>query len=475
MGLDQRALREILDRVFPRQEMSEACQRRDLGAIIRVLGKYGVTQGQIAGRTGLAQGRLSEYATGKRKPTAKSTFESMADGLDMPAHLRRALGLAPLNGSNQVTPTIGDYGVPTDTFDLQLLAEAVGRRGDDVKRRELLELTARLGAAAVLAQSEVAERLAYALTRPTAMDESVVREIEARSAGFHRLEQLIPAPVLFKGITSHLAEVSRLLNGTATDPSDELRSRLIVVAGEGSVLAGWIASDRGDAATARSFYETAEKAAKEAGDPGILACALGYRSYISSMKGAHGRSRASLSNALEVFPHSASPGTVSWLAARHAEESAALGDRAQALKSLAQANEAYSAADPEEDRVWTRFMDQNRFDAFRISTLAGVGRLEEAQEIARAVLSRLSESDRKKAAIILEDIASASLSQGAVNQAAKLAKDGLAAVRETEYAIWLPKFEELGVGLSRWRNEAPVRAFLEDLAMTKRQFASSPR
>ena len=193
------------------------------------------------------------------------------------------------------------------------------------------------------------------------------------------------------------------------------------------------------------------------------------------MKGAHGRSRASLSNALEVFPHSASPGTVSWLAARHAEESAALGDRAQALKSLAQANEAYSAADPEEDRVWTRFMDRNRFDAFRISTLAGVGRLEEAQEIARAVLSRLSDSDRKKAAIILEDIASASLSQGAVNQAAKLAKDGLAAVRETEYAIWLPKFEELGVGLSRWRNEAPVRAFLEDLAMTKRQFASSPR
>jgi transcriptional regulator with XRE-family HTH domain len=75
--------------------MAEACQRRDLGAIIRVLGKYGVTQGQVASRTGLAQGRLSEYATGKRKPTAKSTFESMADGLDMPAHLRRALGLAP--------------------------------------------------------------------------------------------------------------------------------------------------------------------------------------------------------------------------------------------------------------------------------------------------------------------------------------------------------------------------------------------
>jgi transcriptional regulator with XRE-family HTH domain len=472
MALDPEILRERLDRVFARQDTYEACLRRDLGAVIRILGKYGITQGQIASMTGFPQGQLSDYATGKHQPMAASKFMAFADGLGMPARLRRALGLAP--GGSYASQAGSGLDVPTDTFDLQLLAEEVGRRGDSVKRREMLLMAAQLGASTVLAQSEVWERLAYALTNPTAMNEAIVKEMEARSAGFHRLEQYVSAQILFKGLALHLREVGTLLNGTAYDPSDDLRRRMIVVAGESSVLAGWIASDRGEHSAARSLYETAEKAAREAGDPGILACALGYRSYISSMKGVHGRSRTLLGNALEMFSHSDSPGTVAWLAARHAEESAALGDRSGALKSWAQADEAYSVADPEEDRVWTRFMDRNRFDAFRISTFAGVGKLDEAQEIAKVMISRLSESDRKKAAIILEDIAAASLARGAVSDAATLARDGLAAVRETEYAIWLPKFEGLGVGLSRWRNQPSVHAFLEDLAMTKRQFASSP-
>jgi hypothetical protein len=87
----------------------------------------------------------------------------------------------------------------------------------------------------------------------------------------------------------------------------------------------------------------------------------------------------------------------------------------------------------------------------------------------------VSQSDRKKAVIILGDIASASLAQGAVSDAARLAKAGLAAMRETEYAIWLPKFESLAPGMARWRNQAVVRSFLEDLAATKRRFADSQR
>jgi hypothetical protein len=182
------------------------------------------------------------------------------------------------------------------------------------------------------------------------------------------------------------------------------------------------------------------------------------------------RARALLGNALETVSGLDSPASVAWLAARHAEESAALGNQAQALRSWSQAAEAHDVADPEEDRVWTRFMDQNRFDAFRISTFVGIGRLDDAHEAARVVMSRLVQSDRKKAAIILGDIASASLAQGAVDDAVRLAREGLVAVRETEYAIWLPKFEELGVGLSRWRNQPSVRSFLEDLATTKRRF-----
>jgi tetratricopeptide (TPR) repeat protein len=266
--------------------------------------------------------------------------------------------------------------------------------------------------------------------------------------------------------------VSTLLGGTSNDPKDELRTRLLAVAGESSVLAGWAASDMGDSATARNFYDTATKAAKEAKDPAIIACALAYRSYIPSARGANGRARVLLTEALELLPRASSPGTLAWIAARHAEESAYLGDRAQALTSWQRAEEAYSVADTDEDRVWTRFLDQNRFDSYRIATLAKVGKLEEAHEVAASLLSRLSQPDRKKAAIIFEDIARAHLARGAVNEASKLAKSGLSVLRETEFAMWLPRYDAIAQALRQHQRQPAVRAYLEEFAMTQRHFAS---
>src|ERR1700722_9084061 len=95
MAVDIPVIREVVERVCARQDVLDACKRRDLGAVIRVLCAHGVTQGQISGLTGITQGRLSEYKTHKRMPTATSTFEAFADGLGMPPAPRRALGLAP--------------------------------------------------------------------------------------------------------------------------------------------------------------------------------------------------------------------------------------------------------------------------------------------------------------------------------------------------------------------------------------------
>src|SRR5260370_23187864 len=95
MAVDSPVIREIVERVCTRQDVLDACKSRDLGAVIRVLCAHGLTQGQLAGLTGIPQGRLSEYKTHKRMPTANSTFEAFADGLELPPAARRALGLAP--------------------------------------------------------------------------------------------------------------------------------------------------------------------------------------------------------------------------------------------------------------------------------------------------------------------------------------------------------------------------------------------
>ena len=52
MAVDIPAIREIVERVCRRPDVLEACKRRDLGFVIRALCAHGVTQEQIAARTG---------------------------------------------------------------------------------------------------------------------------------------------------------------------------------------------------------------------------------------------------------------------------------------------------------------------------------------------------------------------------------------------------------------------------------------
>ena len=144
----------------------------------------------------------------------------------------------------------------------------------------------------------------------------------------------------------------------------------------------------------------------EAGDPAIASCALAYRSYIPSTKGANGRARVLLTEALENISETGRP--------RLRSHGSRPGTRRKARNSATRprrwhhgdAPRRHSAsADPDEDRAWTRFLDQDRFDSYRIATYSKIGKLDEAQEIAAAVLARLTQPDKKKAVIIFEDIA----------------------------------------------------------------------
>jgi hypothetical protein len=109
-------VREVVTRVCVRPDVLDACRRRDLGTVIEILGAHGVTQGKIAGLTGIGQGRLTEYMTHKRTPCASSTFLTFADGLGMPPAARDALGLAPDRSrvdsiSGQLPDTLAELGL----------------------------------------------------------------------------------------------------------------------------------------------------------------------------------------------------------------------------------------------------------------------------------------------------------------------------------------------------------------------------
>ncbi len=82
MYLDVADVRRIVERVCARPDVLDACRKRDLGIVIDVLGDHGLTQGTVAGLTGISQGRLSEYKNHKITPKAKSIFEDFANGLN---------------------------------------------------------------------------------------------------------------------------------------------------------------------------------------------------------------------------------------------------------------------------------------------------------------------------------------------------------------------------------------------------------
>ena len=166
MAEPEHILREKLAAVFARQDFYEACLRQDAGAMVTIFEAGKVTQGQLAALTGIAQSTLSNYKRGVNTAKFASTFEKLADGTDMPPRLRQALGLSG-DAPARSRPAAGAMaGVPADTFDLQLLAETIGRNGTAVRRRDLLALAAQLGAGAAVGHGEVWERLADALTRP---------------------------------------------------------------------------------------------------------------------------------------------------------------------------------------------------------------------------------------------------------------------------------------------------------------------
>jgi transcriptional regulator with XRE-family HTH domain len=113
MAVSSADVRVIVDRVCARPDVLDACTRRDLGTVISALGSAGITQGQISALTGLPQGRLSEWRTGKREPKGVSTFQRFADGVSLPAAARRALGLDPaavtLADANTAADTVLSY------------------------------------------------------------------------------------------------------------------------------------------------------------------------------------------------------------------------------------------------------------------------------------------------------------------------------------------------------------------------------
>jgi transcriptional regulator with XRE-family HTH domain len=464
MILDREEVSQIVNRVFARQDVLEACKRRDrrdIGLIITVLGSHGISQGLIAGLTGIPQGRLSEYKNGKRLPTL-NTLEDFANGLGLPEQARRALGLAPTD--QPTSPAASESPEDASMPDLLTVAWMAGTLNNHVDRRAILQLAGTLLAAPLLGVEEPMERLAYALTGPVALQDDTVAFLEQRTIGLHRIEPMFTARLVHRSIMSHLREVTALLEG---HPRDPLRSRLARIAGESSVLAAWTAWDLAEPAHSARMYRITEAASRAANDPVIMACAKTYRSYATSGPTAHEDARRLLAEARACLPETGENATRAWVLGREAEEAAATGDLT-ANDLIKHAAEAFHQARPQKERPWTRFLDETRLNALALSTHTRLGNEQQVQNLTSDLLATVTPAS-KRAALINADVGIAAIRLGDTASAITYGRRSLEAVRSSETSFGLWRLEELARALAQ---EPRARDLRGDIKQTRRTLAS---
>ena len=326
-----------------------------------------------------------------------------------------------------------------------------------VERRDFLRMLGGvgLGGAVGAANGDSWERLEHALRRSGPLDLALVETLEEHTWTLHRMEETVPARQVFTRLHIHLDRLTELLQRSG---SARLRRRLMSAAGDSAALGAWLAWDMGDSASSTRLYTVATTAAREADDPALRACILGYASYAAS---APAQARGLLRQARAFLDRKALPAAFSWIAGREAEEAAAERDSRQANRSLEEAQITYEEAARGEQRPWTTFMDPARMQGFSVSTYARLGDSNRALKSCEALLAE--PGGGKKQSLVLAHLAGVHLQQGHLEPALELAERSLDVVLEMETTVGLDRLRELRPRLRPWLHEPAARHLDERL------------
>ena len=157
----------------------------------------------------------------------------------------------------------------------------------------------------------------------------------------------------------HLATATSLMTAAR---HEGVRRRLMVSAGRSALLAGWLAFDRGDIASAHRLWDASIGTAEGTLDAAVLAASLTCQSYAAARRGDPGSAWQ--------LAHSASEHTsddsraMAWVTARIALYAAQLGEQdtaRSAMKRSLEIGESLPSPRPGHgDTPWMRFFDLSR-------------------------------------------------------------------------------------------------------------------
>ena len=366
-------VRRIVERVCARQDVLDACARRDLGAVIAVLNDNGLTQGQIAALTGVPQGRLSEYKTGKRTPTGYSVFAAFADGLGLPPAARRALGLdaspSAVAGMGVPQPRPASFaeislvfpGTPAQVAGTLAslwradLADQGGLERDridpngwgDASLRWLVD-----PASPPEADRPGSVRVGMGDVERFRITVGAFGQLDDRFGGGHARQALI----------QYLSgDGDRLLRGRFTEA---VGRALFSAVAEATLLAAWMSYDSAPrSGLAQRYFIQALALAQAGGDRLLGASILDAMSHQATFTRRFGEA-ASLARAAQTGTAGiATPTLTAHFHTMEARALARLGDARGCDRALAEAVREFERRRPEDDPAWIRYFDESELAA----------------------------------------------------------------------------------------------------------------
>jgi hypothetical protein len=258
-----------------------------------------------------------------------------------------------------------------------------------------------------------------------------------------------------------------LLRSGAAVPETEVLGALA----QSALLAGRIAFfDLQAPAEAVRFYRIGQDAALQAHDEAITSAILAHRAFVSAYAGRNARARALATAAQEAGLHGVSGLQQSWLHAVAGEIAARRGDTAAALASTGRARESLAAAaDSDSDGAaapaWLDFYDTARLAGFAGFAHLRAGEPAVAYSFLSESLDGLAAGSRKQRALLLADLAHATLAAGEVGRCVALLDEALAILAEHWYAAAMARVHAVRVALGPHASSREVREFDERLAL----------
>lgn len=333
--------------------MIGACRARDFGRIFKLVkARAGIYPSMVARRCDLTPSRVGEVIAGRRQLLHMDVIERISDGLRIPGHM---LGLARRSWEtppSRVTKPREPAAVPASVIE---------------------PLVVRLPGAGEDARSLVADTaLSVRLARHAAETNVNTLVLEQFHADVERLARDFvsrPVPLLIPEIRTARSGVFQLLEGRQYPGQTR---HLYVLAGWLSGLAAHASLDLGNRSAAATHVRTVAQCAEISEHSPLRAWARSFQSLVAYWAGDYRKAR-DLAQAGQSEGQGPGTGTINArLLSLEARARAAVGDGRGALRTLALAHEARSAAGPDELSGVFSFPEAKQW-AYAGTTLLAVG------------------------------------------------------------------------------------------------------